>query len=149
MWIKYLSLTDVTSDGKNGGKARGCSIHSATAPLLTACIAVCAAFNGLFAEILIVVLPSPPRRSLHLVPCHGWSYDCRQHCSNTTGGDWSGVSKLGAEYLQALASPASTLLILPPACWLLRILVTGLCTISCWSPWSLNCVVSCNLYFSQ
>ena len=32
---------------------------------------------------------------------------------------------------------------------MLRILVTGRCTISCWSPWSLNCVVSCNLYFSQ
>ena len=30
---------------------------------------------------------------------------------------------------------------------MLRILVTGRCTISCWSPWSLNCVVSCNLYF--
>ena len=41
-------------------KTGGCSIHSATAPLLTtACISVCAAFNGLFAQILIVVLPSP------------------------------------------------------------------------------------------
>ena len=55
---------------------------------------------------------------------HGWSYDIGVmvlfHVPDTTGGDWSGVSKLGAEYtLQAITSPASTLLILPPACWLL------------------------------
>ena len=99
------------------GKNRGMFYHSATATA-THCMhfSLCC-IKWIVCTDTDICFALTPHRWLHLVPRHGWSYDV---VPDTTGGDWSGVSKLGAEYtLQAITSPASTLLILPPACWLL------------------------------